>query len=160
MKIWLVKFIVKIWRGASNQHMQVSKGKSRHACMRCTPSVSIISLFRDCNKWLHTKQNMSTPTYEVAHLKCVKRLISSAVLWCVASTRTRPRNLITTMPSPSRTELWCLNCTCLWLHDRRANHLLGPPVIDAKAGAVSRSFRYTLSLPHEADGHAALDSIL
>ena len=29
---------------------------------------------------VHTKQNMSTPTYEVAHLKCVKRLISSAVL--------------------------------------------------------------------------------
>ena len=81
-------------------------------------------------------------TYKVVHLKCVKRLISSAVLWCVASTRTRPRNLITTMPSSSRTELRCLNCTCLWLHDRRANHLLGPPVIDAKAGAVSWSFRY------------------
>ena len=93
--------------------------------------------------------------YVVVHLKCVKRLISSAVLWCVASTRTRPRNLITTTPSPSRTELRCLNCTCLWLHDRRANHLLGPPVIDAKAGAVSRSFRYMLSLPHEVDGHAA-----
>ena len=85
---------------------------------------------------------MSTPTYEVAHFKCVKRLISSAVLWCVASTRTRPRNLITTTPSPSRTELRCLNCTCLWLHDRRANHLLGPPIMDAKAGAVSWSFRY------------------
>ena len=130
-----------------------------HACVVLPPFPNI-SLFRDCNKWLHTKQNMSTPTYEVAHLKCVKRLISSAVLWCVASTRTRPRNLITTTPSPSRTELRCLNCTCLWLHDRRANHLLGPPVIDAKAGAVSRSFRYTLSLPHEVDGHAAVDSIL
>ena len=57
-------------------------------------------------------------------------------------------------------ELPCLNCTCLWLHDRWANHLLGPPVIDAKAGAVSRSFRYTLSLPHEVDGHATVDSIL
>ena len=75
-------------------------------------------------------------------------------------TRTRPRNLITTTPSPSRTELQCLNCTCLWLHDRWANHLLGPPVMDAKAGAVSRSFRYTLSLLHEVDGHAAVDSIL
>ena len=40
--------------------------------------------------------------------------------------------------SPSRTELRCLNCTCLWLHDRWSNHLLGPPVIDAKAGAVSQ----------------------
>ena len=38
-------------------------------------------------------------------------------------------------------ELRCLNCTYLWLHDRWSNHLLGPPVIDAKAGAVSRSFR-------------------
>ena len=159
MKIWLVKFIVKIWQGASNQHMQVSKGKSQHACVVLPPFPNI-SLFRDCNKWLHTKQNMSTPTYEVAHLKCVKRLISSAVLWCVASTRTRPRNLITTTPSPSRTELQCLNCTCLWLHDRRANHLLGPPVIDTKAGAVSRSFRYMLSLPHEVDEHAVVDSIL
>ena len=37
---------------------------------------------------------------------------------------------------------------------------MGPPVIDAKAGAVSRSFHYTLSLPHEVDGHAAVDSIL
>ena len=159
MNIWLVKFIVKIWQGASNQHMQVSKGKSRHACVVLPPFPNI-SLFRDCNKWLHTKHNMSTPTYEVAHLKCVKRLISSAVLWCVVSTHTRPRSLITTMPSPSRTELRCLNCTCLWLHDRRVNHLLGPPVIDAKAGAVSRSFRYTLSLPHEVDGHATVDSIL
>ena len=128
-----------------------------HACVVLPPFPNI-SLFRDCNKWLHTKQNMST--YEVVHLKCVKRLIASAVLWCVASTRTRPRNLITTTPSHSRTELWCLNCTCLWLHDRTANHLLGPPVIDAKAGAVSRSFRYTLSLPHEVDEHAAVDSIL
>ena len=102
---------------------------------------------------------MYTPTYEVAHLKCVKRLISSAALWCVASTRTRPRNLITTTLSPSRTEVQCLNCTCLWLHGTRANHLLGPAIIDAKAGAVSRSFRYTLSLPHEVDGHAAVDSI-
>ena len=42
----------------------------------------------------------------------------------------------------------------------RPNHLLGPPVIDAKAGAVSRSFRYMLSLSHEVDGHAAVDSIL
>ena len=57
-------------------------------------------------------------------------------------------------------ELRCLKCTCLWLHDRWANHLLGLHVIDAKAGAVSRSFRYTLSLPHEVDGHAAVDSIL
>ena len=85
---------------------------------------------------------MSTPTYDVAHLKCVKGFLSNAVLWCVASTRISPRNLITTTPSPSRTELRCLNCTCLWLHDRRANHLLGPPVMDAKAGAVSWSFRY------------------
>ena len=89
---------------------------------------------------------------------CKKTYIECSV-WCVVSTRTRPRNLITTIPSPSQTELRCLNCTCLWLHDRRANHLLGPPVIDAKAGAVSRSFRYTLSLPHEVDGHAAVDSI-
>ena len=37
---------------------------------------------------------------------------------------------------------------------------MGPPVIEAKAGAVSRSVRYTLSLPHEVDGHAAVDSIL
>ena len=37
---------------------------------------------------------------------------------------------------------------------------MGPPVIDAKAGAVSRSFRYTLSLPNEVDRHAAVDSIL
>ena len=35
MKIWLDKFIVKIWQGALNQHMQVSKGESRHACMHC-----------------------------------------------------------------------------------------------------------------------------
>ena len=35
MNIWLVKFIGKIWQGALNQHMQVSKGESRHACMRC-----------------------------------------------------------------------------------------------------------------------------
>ena len=53
-----------------------------------------------------------------------------------------------------------LYCTCLWLYDRLATHLLGPPVIDAKAGAVSRSFRYMLSLPHEVDGHAAVDLIL
>ena len=69
------------------------------------------------------------------------------------------------------TELRCLNCTYLWLLDRWANHLLGPPVIDAKAGAVSqrscvppsrmsmvagrtsRSFRYTLLYGGElADG--------
>ena len=85
---------------------------------------------------VHTKHNMSTPTYEVAHLKCVKRVLLNALLWCVASTRTSPRNLITTTPSPSRTKLRCLNCTCLWLHDRRANHLLGPPVMQPKAGAV------------------------
>ena len=29
---------------------------------------------------VHTKQNMSTPTYEVAHLKCVKRVLSNSVL--------------------------------------------------------------------------------
>ena len=104
-------------------------------------------------------------------------LISSAVLWCVASTRTRPRNLITTTPSPSRTELRYLNCTYLWLHDRRANHLLGPPVIDAKAGAVSqwicipptpmsvvagrtrRSFRSQHALPPARGGHAAFQSV-
>ena len=80
--------------------------------------------------------------YVVVHLKCVKILISSAVLWCVASTHTRLRNLITTTPSPSWTELRCLNYTCFWPHDRRANHLLGPPVMDAKAGAVSWSFHY------------------
>ena len=28
------------------------------------------------------------------------------------------------------------------------------------AGRTSRSFGYTLSLPHEVDGHAAVDSIL
>ena len=160
MKIWLVKFIVefgKVHQINTCKYQKESYGM--HACVVLPPFPNI-SLFRDCNKWLHTKQNMSTPTYEVAHFKCVKRLISSAVLWCVASTRTRPRNLITTTPSPSRTELRCLNCTCLWLHDRRANHLLGPPVIDTKAGVVSRSFRYMLSLPHEVDGHAAVDSIL
>ena len=28
-----------------------------------------------------------------------------------------------------------LNCTCLWLYDRLATHLSGPPVIHAKTGA-------------------------
>ena len=55
-----------------------------------------------------------------------------------------------------------LNCTCLWLYDRLATHLSGPPVIHAKAGdppspmsvvagKTRRSFRYTLSLPHAVD---------
>ena len=37
---------------------------------------------------------------------------------------------------------------------------MGPPVIDAKARAVSRSFCYTLSLPHEVDRHAAVFNIV
>ena len=56
--------------------------------------------------------------------------------------------------------LRCLKGNCLRVTDMWANHLLGPPVMDATAGALSRSFRYTLSLPHEVDGHAAVDSIL
>ena len=96
--------------------------------------------------------------------------ISSVVLWCVASTRTRLRSLITTTPSR-------LNRTCRWLHDRWATDLLGPPVIDAKAGAVSqwscvppspmsmvagrtrRSFRSLHALPPVRGGHAVVQSV-
>ena len=144
-------------------------------------------------KWvnLHSKYVYIHP-YVVVHLICLKRLIGtegvinasvntnywnilSAVLWCVASTRTTMRSLITTTPSHSRTELRCLNCTYLWLYDRWATHLLGPPIIHAKAGAVSqwscvppspmsvvagrtrRRFRYTLSLPHAVDMQQSFD---
>ena len=44
MNIWSVKFIVKIWQGALNQHMQVSKGESRHACMHW--QMQIIEIYR------------------------------------------------------------------------------------------------------------------
>ena len=70
---------------------------------------------------------------------CKKTYIECSALMCRVNSYNNEK-FDTTTPSPSRTELRCLNCTCLWLHDRRANHLLGPPVIDAKAGAISRSF--------------------
>ena len=107
--------------------------KGSHGMHECVvlPPFPNISLFRDCNKWLHTKQNMST--YEVVHLKCVKRLISSAVLWCVASTRTRPRSLITRTPPPSR--------------------------MSVVAGRTRRSFRSLHALPPVCGGHVAVQSV-
>ena len=71
MKIWLVKFIVKIWQGASNQHMQVSKGKSRHACMRCTPSISEYkSFWRLQQVTTYEAEYVYIHPYVVVHLKC------------------------------------------------------------------------------------------
>ena len=108
---------------------------------------------------------------------CKKTYIECSALMCrVNSYKTEKFDYYNALSLA--TVLRCLNCTYLWLHDKWANHLLGPRVIDAKAGAViqrscvptsrmsvvagrtSRSFRYTLSLPHELDGHAVVDSIL
>ena len=44
-----------------------------------------------------------------------------------------------------------LNCTYLWMYDRVATLLSGPPVMSVVAGKTRRSFLYTHSLPHAVD---------